>query len=54
VRWWGEAGGEVVTFGSDAHYPVGVGVGDGFTEAVAMVEALGFCPGRHPYDRWYA
>jgi histidinol-phosphatase (PHP family) len=52
VRWWSEAGGEVITFGSDAHSPVGVG--DGFAEAVAMVEALGFRPGRHPYDRWYA
>jgi histidinol-phosphatase (PHP family) len=52
VRWWREAGGEVVTFGSDAHAPVNVG--DGFAEAVAMVEALGFRPGRHPYDRWYA
>jgi histidinol-phosphatase (PHP family) len=52
VRWWREAGGEVITFGSDAHHPGGVA--DGFGEAVAMVEALGFRPGRHPYDRWYA
>jgi histidinol-phosphatase (PHP family) len=52
VRWWGEAGGEVVTFGSDAHFPGGVG--NGFAEAVAMVEARGFRPGRHPHDRWYA
>jgi len=52
VRWWREAGGKVITFGSDAHYPGGVG--GGFAQAVAMVEALGFRPGRHPYDRWYA
>lgn len=52
VRWWREAGGAVVTFGSDAHCPGGVG--EGFAEAVAMVEAFGFRPGRHPYDSWYA
>lgn len=52
VRWWKDLGGETVTFGSDAHSPALVG--DGFPEAVAMVEALGFRPGRHPYDRWYA
>jgi histidinol-phosphatase (PHP family) len=52
MRWWSEAGGEVITFGSDAHSPGGVG--NGFAEAVAMVEALGFRPGRHPYDKWYA
>jgi hypothetical protein len=39
-------------FGSDARSPVSVG--DGFAEAVAMVEALGCRPGRHPYDRWCA
>lgn len=52
VRWWRAAGGEVVTFGSDAHHPGGVG--GGFARAVTMVEALGFRPGRHPYDEWYA
>ena len=52
VRWWRQAGGEVVTFGSDAHAPDAVG--GGLAEAVDMVEAFGFRPGRHPYDRWYA
>ena len=51
VRWWRESGGDVITFGSDAHDPTGVG--NGFPEAVAMVESLGFRPGRHPYDRWH-
>ncbi|GIE78101.1 histidinol-phosphatase [Actinoplanes philippinensis] len=51
VRWWRESGGAVVTFGSDAHHPGGVG--DGFAHAVAVVEAMGFRPGRHPYDRWH-
>ena len=50
VRWWRDEGGKVVTFGSDAHVPDAVGTG--LAEAVDMVEAHGFRPGRHPYDRW--
>jgi histidinol-phosphatase (PHP family) len=51
VRWWREEGGEAVSFGSDAHVPEHLA--QGFAEAVAMVEAHGFRPGRHPYDRWF-
>jgi histidinol-phosphatase (PHP family) len=50
VRWFREERGEVVTFGSDAHSPEGIT--NGFRAAVDMVEAHGFRPGRHPYDRW--
>jgi histidinol-phosphatase (PHP family) len=50
VRWWREEGGRSVTFGSDAHDPGGLA--RGFDDAVAMVEALGFAAGRHPYDVW--
>ncbi|MDX6244475.1 MAG: histidinol-phosphatase family [Frankiales bacterium] len=50
LRWWYEEGGAAVSFGSDAHVPWVVG--DGFTAAVAMTEAAGFRPGRHPYDWW--
>ncbi|WP_250029361.1 PHP domain-containing protein [Paractinoplanes maris] len=50
VRWWRDEGGKVVTFGSDAHVPDAVGTG--LSAAVDMVEAQGFRPGRHPYDRW--
>jgi histidinol-phosphatase (PHP family) len=50
VRWWYEVGGGAVSFGSDAHQPVVVA--HGFAEAVAMVEAQGFKPGRDPYDFW--
>ena len=50
VRWWREEGGRVVTFGSDAHQPTALA--HGLEEAVALVEAFGFRPGRHPYDRW--
>jgi histidinol-phosphatase (PHP family) len=50
VRWWHEAGGEAVSFGSDAHLPAAVG--HGFAEAAAMVEAQGFRPGAAPHDFW--
>jgi histidinol-phosphatase (PHP family) len=51
VGWWREAGGEAVSFGSDAHAPEVVA--RGFAEAAAMVEAHGFSPGRHPHDFWW-
>jgi histidinol-phosphatase (PHP family) len=50
VRWWHDEGGEVITFGSDAHDPVVLA--HGFAEAAAMAEAHGFRSGRHPYDFW--
>ena len=50
VGWWHAVGGEAVSFGSDAHQPSLVG--HGFTDAVAMVEALGFHPGKDPHDFW--
>ena len=50
VRWWREAGGRAVTFGSDAHLPDRLG--HGFAAAAAMVEGHGFRPGRDPWDAW--
>jgi len=50
LSWWYEAGGEAVSFGSDAHEPWVVGTG--FLAAAAMAEAAGFRPGRHPGDWW--
>ncbi|WP_254549967.1 PHP domain-containing protein [Catellatospora tritici] len=50
VGWWRDEGGRAVTFGSDAHVPAVLA--HGFAEAVAMVEAYGFRPGRHSYDFW--
>lgn len=50
VTWWYQAGGEAVSFGSDAHRPERVGAK--FDLAVAIVEAAGFRPGRHPHDFW--
>ncbi len=50
VRWWYEAGGEALTFGSDAHRPEAVA--RDFADAAAMAEAAGFRPGRHPHDFW--
>lgn len=50
VAWWREEGGRTVTFGSDAHHPSGLAFQ--FSAAAAMVEAVGFRAGRHPYDVW--
>lgn len=52
VRWWRDAGGTAVSFGSDAHLPGRVG--DRFKLAVDVVEAAGFRPGHDPYDFWRA
>ncbi|MGY1826601.1 PHP domain-containing protein [Blastococcus sp. SYSU DS0541] len=50
VRWFHEAGGEAVSFGSDAHAPAPVG--QKFDLAVAVAEAAGFRPGRDRFDFW--
>jgi histidinol-phosphatase (PHP family) len=50
LRWWREAGGDAVSFGSDAHQPWRVG--DKFTVAVEVAEAAGFRPGRDRFDFW--
>jgi histidinol-phosphatase (PHP family) len=50
VRWWRDEGGEAVSFGSDAHDPIGLALL--FGDAAAMVEANGYRPGRHPHDFW--
>ena len=50
VRWWYEAGGEALAFGSDAHEPAAVA--RDFARATAMAEAAGFHPGRHRHDAW--
>jgi len=50
LRWWREAGGQAVSFGSDAHQPWRVG--DKFKVAVDVVEAAGFRTGRDRFDFW--
>jgi len=50
VRWWHEAGGEAITFGSDAHDPTALA--RDFIAAGAMVEAHGFRAARSPHDMW--
>jgi histidinol-phosphatase (PHP family) len=50
VRWWWQAGGRAVSFGSDAHVPWRVG--ESFATAVAVVEAAGFRAGRDALDFW--
>lgn len=50
LRWWREEGGQVITFGSDAHDPLLVA--RSFREAEAMAEAYGFRPGANLYQPW--
>jgi histidinol-phosphatase (PHP family) len=50
VRWWYEAGGGAVSFGSDAHDPADVA--QGFADAAGLVEAAGFAPGDDPHGFW--
>jgi histidinol-phosphatase (PHP family) len=51
VRWWHQAGGTTLTFGSDAHDPSAVA--RDFAHAAAMAEAAGFHPGPHPHSPWH-
>ncbi len=51
VQWWHEAGGQAVSFGSDAH--AGPKVGHGFKEAAAMAESTGFKPRPDRLDFWH-
>lgn len=46
LRWWREAGGRMIAFGSDAHEPERVG--RGFTDAAGLARAHGFGPGPDP------
>lgn len=50
VRWWYEAGGAAVAFGSDAHTPDDVA--RGFADAAALVEAAGFGANDEPHGFW--
>jgi histidinol-phosphatase (PHP family) len=50
VRWWRDAGGAAVTFGSDAHEPGRLA--RGLADAAALAESCGFRPGRHLHDFW--
>jgi histidinol-phosphatase (PHP family) len=50
IGWWRDAGGETVSFGSDAHRPATLA--HSFREVAPMVEAQGFRPGRGPHDLW--
>ena len=50
LRWWHDAGGDAITFASDAHEPAGLA--HGFAAAAAMAEATGFRPSLDPQDFW--
>lgn len=49
-QWWAQAGGTMVSFGSDAHTPDAIA--RDFPEATAMLEYFGFRPGRSPEQLW--
>lgn len=51
VGWWRDAGGEAVSFASDAHRPESVG--HGFRAAADLAEAHGYRPDRHPHGFWH-
>jgi histidinol-phosphatase (PHP family) len=50
LRWWHEAGGEAISFGSDAHRPEDLAAG--LSDAAAVAEAAGFRPGDDPVELW--
>jgi histidinol-phosphatase (PHP family) len=50
LRWWHEAGGGAVSFGSDAHRPGHLAAG--LAGAAAMAEAAGFRRGSDPLQLW--
>ena len=50
VRWWHEAGGQGLSFGSDAHEPGKLA--RRFAEAAGVAEAAGFRAGRDPWNFW--
>lgn len=50
VRWWGDAGGGAVSFGSDAHRPRDLA--KGFADAAEMALSCGYQPGADPTDLW--
>jgi histidinol-phosphatase (PHP family) len=50
VQWWAEAGGDAVSFGSDAHRPRDLA--SGFAAAAGVALDTGFRPGTDPSDLW--
>lgn len=50
LRWWHEAGGRAVAFGSDSHVPDLIAAG--FREAGEVAEAAGFRPSDDPGGYW--
>lgn len=50
VRWWGDAGGEAVSFGSDAHRPRDLA--SGFAAAAEVASSCGFRAGDDPAQLW--
>ena len=51
ISWWRQAGGQAITFGSDAHTPSALAAG--FADAAKLAEAESFAPGRDAHDVWH-
>jgi histidinol-phosphatase (PHP family) len=50
VRWWADAGGDAVSFGSDAHRPGDLA--SGFAAAAEVASGCGFRAGSDPAELW--
>jgi histidinol-phosphatase (PHP family) len=50
AQWWAECGGQLITFGSDAHVPEALA--RGFEDAAELLEELGFAPGDESSQPW--
>jgi len=50
VKWWHDEGGDAVSFGSDAHEPLGVA--RRFADAAALAASCGYKPHVDPLDFW--
>jgi histidinol-phosphatase (PHP family) len=50
VRWWADAGGDAVSFGSDAHRPRDLA--NRFAAAAQVALSCGFRPGSDPAELW--
>ncbi len=50
VQWWADAGGDAVSFGSDAHRPADLA--NGFAAAAAVALGCGFRPGTDAVGLW--
>ena len=51
LAWWRDAGGEAITFASDAHDPAAIAAG--FADAARIADTAGFAADRDPCGFWH-